>query len=58
MSKVMIEMEMPKSCLYCRFCLILDDPDSNGKLFWCCAGQYEAKGKRKRDKYCPLKECE
>ena len=50
---VKIDMEMPKSCIDCRFCFAIQEPVFH---YWCTAGEHEVNGKRKRYKRCPLQE--
>lgn len=53
---VKIDMEMPKSCMYCRFVNIYHEPVAHKAYYWCPAMGQEVNGKRKRDKDCPLQE--
>lgn len=55
---VRIDMDMPKSCMHCRFVDVYHDPVSLKHYYWCRARGQEVNGKKIRDKHCPLKECE
>ena len=52
---VRIDMDMPKSCMHCRFVDVYHDPVLH---YWCRARGQEVNGKNGRDRHCPLKECE
>lgn len=54
---VRIDMDMPKSCMHCRFVDVYHDPVLLKHYYWCRARGQEVNGKKIRDKHCPLKEC-
>ena len=49
-------MDMPKSCMHCRFVDVYHDPVLIKHYYWCRARGQEVNGKKIRDKHCPLKE--